>query len=376
MYESKKSMTSWFLAYLYVISFSFLLSLISVYASMKLALRYKLMDDPGPRKLQVKPIPLLGGVGIFVSFYLTILFNFIVLHFSISSPEISRLLPAEVVAYAPNALRLSGALMSILWAGVLVFIVGLIDDWKDLGAWPKLAVHIVCASILFFSGIRITFFTHSEIASYFMTVIWVVGITNAFNLLDNMDGLSSGVAVIANLFLWIISIASNEFFVALFLSALMGAILGFWVFNFPPARIFMGDAGSYLIGFLTASVTILGTYYQPNASTLFTVLMPVLVLGVPIYDLLSVILIRLYEGRSIFQGDKQHFSHRIVDLGMSKKGAVFFLYLVSFAFGTSSLILGFFQAYKVSIVLLQTIAFVSIIALLEYFGRRHHHGKK
>ena len=369
-------MTVWFLAYLYVIFFSFLLSLVSVYASMKLALRYKLMDDPGPRKLQTNPVPLLGGVGIFISFYLTILINFIVLKFSVSSPEISRWLPGEVIAYAPNALRLGGALMSILWAGVLVFIVGLIDDWKDLGAWPKLSVHIACASILFFSGIRITFFTNSQIASYLMTVLWVVGITNAFNLLDNMDGLSSGVAIISNLFLWVISIASDEYFVALFLSVMIGAILGFWVFNFPPARIFMGDAGSYLIGFLTASVTILGTYYQPDASNLFTILMPVLVLGVPIYDLCSVIFIRLYEGRSIFQGDKQHFSHRIVDLGMSKKGAVFFLYLVSFAFGTSSLILGFFQAYKVIIVLLQTIAFVSIIALLEYFGRRRQNGKK
>jgi len=369
-------MTSWSLAYLYVIFFSFLLSLISVYAAMKLAFRYKLMDDPGPRKIQDRPIPLLGGVGIFISFYATILINFIVLDYSVSSPEISRFLPAEVLAYAPNALRLAGSLMAILWGGILVFIVGLIDDWKDLGAWPKLAVHIACASILFFSGIRITLFTDSHIASYFMTVVWVVGITNAFNLLDNMDGLSSGIAVIANLFLWIISVASNEFFVALFVSALMGSILGFWVFNFPPARIFMGDAGSYLIGFLTASVTILGTYYQTDASTLFTILMPVLILGVPIYDLLSVILIRVYEGRSIFQGDKRHFSHRIVDLGMSKKGAVLFLYLVSFAFGTSSLILGFFEAYKVIIVLLQTIAFISIIALLEYFGRRHLNNKK
>lgn len=368
-------MTAWLVAYLYVLAFSFLVSLISVYGAMKLALRYNLMDDPSPRKLQERPVPLLGGAGIFIAFYSTVLINYIILKFSISCPEIARFLPSEVMNYAPNALRLGGSMMSILCAGIIVFIVGLIDDWKDLGAWPKLAIHILAASILYFSGIKVTFFTNSEIASYIMTVLWVVGITNAFNLLDNMDGLSSGIAVISNLFLWIISIASNEFFVALFLSALMGSIIGFWVFNFPPARIFMGDAGSYLIGFLTASVTILGTYYQPNASTLFSILMPVLVLGVPIYDLLSVIFIRLCEGKSIFQGDKQHFSHRIVDLGMSKKGAVCFLYLVSFAFGTSSLILGFFQAYRVGIVLLQTIAFVSIIALLEYFGRRRQNGK-
>jgi UDP-GlcNAc:undecaprenyl-phosphate GlcNAc-1-phosphate transferase len=360
----------WTLAYLYIWAFSFLLSLLTVKMSLKLALRLKILDEPSHRKIQIRPIPLLGGLGIMLAFYGTLVFNLILLKLIVYFPSLAAGLPQEILEYAPNAFRLSARLIAILSGGFIVFIIGLVDDFNDLGVWPKLIVQMLAAAILWFSGIRITFFSPNLGVSLFLTVIWVVAIINAFNLLDNMDGLSGGIAFISALFLLMISSSQNQFFVSIFLSAFAGSLLGFLFFNFNPAKIFMGDAGSYFIGFIMASTTILGTYYHENSSTLFSILMPVLVLGVPLYDLCSVMLIRLYERRPIFQGDRKHFSHRILDLGMSQREVVFFLYLVSFAFGTSSLLLGRVKETGVYLVFLQSLAFIAIIALLEYFARR------
>ncbi|MBI1869909.1 MAG: undecaprenyl/decaprenyl-phosphate alpha-N-acetylglucosaminyl 1-phosphate transferase [Chlamydiae bacterium] len=361
----------WFITYLYLIAFSFLLSLLCVKGSIGLALKTHLFDDLSPRKLQKKPVPLLGGLGIMGAFFGTVFFNVILLSFFKNSPVFQAWIPQDVVRYIPGALSTVHKLFFILLGSLIVFFVGLIDDIVELGAWPKLIVQIIAALFLFFSGIRITLFTHVPGMSLFLTVLWVVAITNAFNLLDNMDGLSAGIAVISGLFLLVISMAEGQYFVSLFLCVFIGSVLGFLIFNFHPARVFMGDAGSYLLGFLMASMTILGTYYRRGGSTSFSILMPVLVLGVPLYDLLSVILIRLHQKRPIFKGDKTHFSHRLVHLGMSQRGAVLFLYLVSFAFGTSSLLLGMIEPWGFLFIFLQASAFVMIIAMLEYFGRIH-----
>lgn len=363
----------WPLAYLYIWSFAFLLSLILVVLCLKFAQRVKLVDEPGPRKIQVRPVPLLGGVGMMLGFFGTIFINMSFLKWATDTKLFVDWMPPEIIDYAPRVFKISGHLLAILIGSLIVFLVGLIDDIKDLGAWPKLTFQVLAAAILFFSGMKITLFTHFWPANLVITVLWVVAITNAFNLLDNMDGLSAGVALISSVFLLLISISEAEYFVSTFLCAFIGCLLAFLIFNFNPAKIFMGDSGSYFIGFMVASVTILGTYYRENASTMFTILMPVLILGVPIYDLLSVIFIRLHQKHPIFKGDKRHFSHRLVALGMNHRGAVLFIYLVSFAFGTASLLIGMVKEWGLYLIFLQTVAFVAIVAVLEYFGKRKNH---
>lgn len=359
----------WFSTYFYMGSFSFLFSWAMVKWARSLSLSLKIFDDPGPRKIQSQAVPLLGGLGIVLAFYGALILNLLFLKVLIHFAPTSQWIPQELIGYASNIFKISHRLLAILAGSLMVFAVGLMDDLRDLGAWPKLIVQILGAMILFFSDIRITFFNHSLILSFFLTILWVVAITNAFNFLDNMDGLSAGAAFIASVFLLSISISENQYFVSIFLSVFAGCLLGFLIFNFHPAKIFMGDAGSYFIGFLMASATILGTYYY-KGETSFSVFMPVLILGLPLYDLSSVILIRLYEGRSIFQGDRQHFSHRLMALGMNQKGAVLFLYLIAFVFGLSALLMGMVGDLGVSFIVLQALTFCACVGLLEYYGRK------
>ena len=166
-----------------------------------------------------------------------------------------------------------------------------------------------------------------------VTLLWIVGMTNAFNLLDNMDGLSAGVALVASAVFLVNAWVLGEFFISLLLLAFIGSLLGFLFYNYNPASVFLGDCGSLFIGYVIASLTLLERYVSHASSTLFPVLMPVLVLAVPIMDTATVILIRLREGRPIYVGDRRHLSHRLVALGFSPRTAVLFIYLVTLSLG-------------------------------------------
>ncbi|MBI1882874.1 MAG: undecaprenyl/decaprenyl-phosphate alpha-N-acetylglucosaminyl 1-phosphate transferase [Chlamydiae bacterium] len=360
----------WSLVYIYLLLFSFAVSWLCVHFCARLALKLNLMDEPGPRKIQKKSIPLLGGLGMILAFVITVWISLVLLKIFSHHAFFLSHFPTELLRYVPGVLKVSHKLWAIAWGSFLVFLVGLVDDFRELGAWPKLIVQIIAASLLFFAGVRITIFSSHLMVSLPLTVLWVVAITNAFNLLDNMDGLSAGIAWIGCFFLLVITASQNQYFVSVLICVLMGALGGFLKLNFNPAKIFMGDAGSYWIGYLMASVTLLATYYGKGNPNFFSVLKPVFILGVPLYDLCSVILIRLYQGRSIFEADRQHFSHRLIALGMGQGGAVLFLYLLSFSFGTSSLFLEKISKWQLYFVGLQALSFVSIIALLEYFGRK------
>jgi len=148
-------------------------------------------------------------------------------------------------------------------------------------------------------------------------------------------------------------------------------LLGFLFFNFPPAKIFMGDCGSMFIGYIISVITILGTYYRPGAPTLFPVVIPLLVLTVPIFDVLSVIFIRWVHKKPIFQPDKNHFSHRLVDMGMNIRTAVLFLYLLTFCVGLPSVLLPQLSLVGVVIIFLQAVGIMGVIAVLEYYGKNN-----
>jgi len=198
----------------------------------------------------------------------------------------------------------------------------------------------------------------------------VVGISNAFNLLDNMDGLSSGVAFIAAGVLLVNAWLLGELFICLILVAFMGSLLGFLFFNYNPAKLFLGDCGSLFIGYVMAALTLLERYVSEASSTLFPVLMPVLVLAVPLIDTTTVIIIRLKEHRPIYVGDTRHLSHRLVSLGFTQRAAVQFIYLATLCFGLGAVGLSHATPTQSWLIMLQSVGFVALILTLLFMERR------
>ena len=203
-----------------------------------------------------------------------------------------------------------------------------------------------------------------------VSILWVVGITNAFNLLDNMDGLSAGVAFVASLVLLINAWLLGEFFISLVLVAFMGSLLGFLVYNWNPASIFLGDCGSLFIGFVLASLTLLQRYVSHASGTYFPVLMPVLVLGLPILDTTTVIVIRLREHRPIYVGDSRHLSHRLVSFGMRPPLAVATIYLLAFGLGLGAVGLAEADLAHAVLILVQALGVVAVVLILLFYERR------
>ncbi len=206
-----------------------------------------------------------------------------------------------------------------------------------------------------------------------ITVFWIVGLTNAFNFLDNMDGLSAGVAAISVGLLAIVTGYIGDYFVAGFLVCLLGALLGFLVFNWPPASVFMGDAGSYFIGFLIGVMTVLSTYTKPGLPEI-AIAAPLCVLAVPLYDSATVIVIRLSRGRSPFEADRNHFSHRLLRLGMSGRQALLTIYLVTLATGLGALSLyplsDRYPGLAALVTGAQVASLLGVVAILEVAARR------
>jgi UDP-GlcNAc:undecaprenyl-phosphate GlcNAc-1-phosphate transferase len=256
--------------------------------------------------------------------------------------------------------------IAILGGAFVLHILGIIDDRKALGPWIKLVVQtIVCSIIVIWFDVRILTAAGPAI-SCIVTIIWLVLITNSFNFLDNMDGLSAGVAVICAIALLGASAGIGQIFVSAWLCLLIGSLLGFLIWNFPPAKIFMGDAGSLVIGYMMAVLSCLTTYVhwgQPHY--MYGVLVPVVLLAMPLYDTISVIIIRLREGRNPLVGDRHHFSHRLVRRGMSVRATVLTIYLVAAATAMAAMLLPRVDAAGAILVFVQTIAILAVVALLE-----------
>jgi UDP-GlcNAc:undecaprenyl-phosphate/decaprenyl-phosphate GlcNAc-1-phosphate transferase len=249
-------------------------------------------------------------------------------------------------------------------------LMGLWDDCKALGPYFKLIVQlgVVTAFVLMNPTMR-ALTALGDIPSIVITVLWITAVTNAFNFLDNMDGLSAGVACVCSVCFFVAAVTIGQWFVAASLALLIGALLGFLCFNFPPARIFMGDSGSLVIGFVLGVLTIRTTYLHKGedfGAGWYAVFVPIIVLAVPLYDLVVVSLIRISRGVSPFRGDTNHFSHRLVARGMSKRTAVLCLYLLSAATGVGAIILPHAQSSLVAILIFaQTLLVLGVAALLE-----------
>jgi UDP-GlcNAc:undecaprenyl-phosphate GlcNAc-1-phosphate transferase len=334
--------------------------------------RLGFLDRPGGHKGHEIPTPLGGGVAFWLTTVgLTLLGAWAV--------EFGRdWLPPLIAEHAGGVLVRSGELYLILGLASAIMVMGLVDDRKSLG-WPvRLGIQVALAVILAASGVRVTLFgpfAHPVIGGA-VTVLWVVGLTNAFNFLDNMDGLAAGVGLIASLLFVGAQVQAGSLFVPAVLLVLVGALAGFLVYNRHPARLFMGDAGSNFLGFLLGAMTVAGTYYhygQPGSP--YAVLAPLLVMAVPLYDSASVILIRLREGRSPFVGDRRHFSHRLVALGLTPPQAVRTIDLVTLAGGLGALLLHRLDALGAIVVVAQTVCLLGVVAVLEMSAGRSGSGE-
>jgi len=245
------------------------------------------------------------------------------------------------------------------------------DDKKHLGPFFKLAIQFAVAIIAAALGdVRVEFFIENRIITSVLSAVWIVLIINAFNFLDNMDGLAAGVAVIASCILFTAAAISGQVFVGGLAVVFVGTLMGFLVFNFPPAKIFAGDAGSLVVGFFVALLTLRTTYYhEAQSGQWYPVFLPALVMAVPLYDFISVTLLRISQGKSPFVGDTQHFSHRLKKHGLTDTQTVLTLYLATLCTGMGATFL--YQVNLVGAILIfaQTFMILAIIAIFETTGR-------
>jgi UDP-GlcNAc:undecaprenyl-phosphate/decaprenyl-phosphate GlcNAc-1-phosphate transferase len=340
---------------------AYLLSVLFCGLARKYAVRFGFLDRPGGHKGHKAPVPLGGGVAIWLA-------TMVVLGISGLAVFLVRsALPPELAQHVPGALGRAGQLLEILALATVIMVMGLIDDRMDLNWQLRMGVQFLCATVLAASGIRVTLFwpfTHPLLGGA-VTVLWIVGLTNSFNMLDNMDGLAASVGLIAAGLFCVAQVAAGSLFAPAVLLILVGALGGFLVHNHAPARLYMGDAGSNFLGFLLGAMTVVGTYYVSGQDSPFSVLVPLLVMAVPLYDTVSVVLIRLSEGRSPFQGDRRHFSHRLVARGLTPPQAVWTIDLVTLAGGLGALLLHREGAWGAGLIVAQTGCLLGVVAILE-----------
>ncbi len=357
---------------------SALISWLSVGGVRRAALRLGLLDRPGARKVHSTPIPLGGGIGIWIGVVGTLGAGTLAVLIAARTPVVAAWLPADITEHFGGLLDKLGEIWVIVGCGTVLMFLGLMDDRHGIPWWLRLGVEFLVASFcVYWQGLQLTAFIELPWLTSLLSVLWIVALINSFNMLDNMDGLSGGVAAISSSMLAVMLLTSPgpnsgqpQLFVAAMLFVLVGSILGFLCHNWPPAKIFMGDAGSYFIGFWIAVASLLATYAGYQGATPHAIVAPLIVMAIPLYDLVSVITIRIREGRSPFEGDKRHFSHRLVDLGMSKKQAVLTIYLATATCSLSALLLPRVDVVGAGIIVVGTLLVLSLVHVLESAGRK------
>jgi UDP-GlcNAc:undecaprenyl-phosphate GlcNAc-1-phosphate transferase len=368
---------------------SFFAALAATAIIRHLAPRWGLIDKPAARKAHTTPTPLGGGIAIWLAIVLPLAVGLIVVPLIQQEVLPETILPAFAVPHVPGIIQQAGKLAGLLIAATVLMLMGLADDARGVAWQWRLLVQtaVAAACVLLIDDLRLTIFLNLPLLTGALSVLWIVGLINSFNMLDNMDGLSGGVAAIAAAILAAILLMAPDptthqpqLFVAGLLLVVVGSVLGFLWHNRPPATIFMGDAGSYVLGFFLAVASLLATYasYQPtsDAPGRHAVLAPLCVLAVPLYDMVTVLAIRVANGRSPFEADKNHFSHRLVDLGLTKPQAVLTIYLTTATCGLAGLLLHQVNATGAVLIVLLVICILAVIAIIETAARRKVIGKR
>lgn len=293
---------------------SFIVALFVVYALTpvvrRIALRHNVVDRPNQRKIHHDPVPYLGGIAIYLGFLIALL----VFH------------------------PLDSRLAVLLGGGTLILLLGVADDLWDLPAKVKFAGQVLIALLVTALGLRVQGLTNPfggylDLGwwSYPLTVLWFVSLTNVVNLVDGLDGLAAGISSIAAGALFVVAMEKGQSLVALVTLTLSGAAAGFLPHNFNPAKIFMGDAGAMFLGFTLAGISVQGAL---KGATAMALVIPVVALGLPVFDTACAIIRRVQNGQPIYGADREHFHHRLLALGLSPRQAVVVLYLLSLALGS------------------------------------------
>ena len=292
------------------------LALVFVPLAMKLAYKIGAVDKPNARKVHTKIMPRMGGLGIYLAYIIVVL------------------------ATQKMNMQLAGLLLG----STILVVLGIFDDMKDLNAKFKLLIQILAAVIVMAFGVRIEFMTnvfggeaiYLDILSLPITLLWIVGITNAINLIDGLDGLAGGIATIAALSMAVVGWIYGQYLMASMAIILAGATMGFLRYNFHPAKVFMGDTGSLFLGFNLSVLAIMGV---AKSVTFISLAAPVLVLGVPIFDTFFAILRRKMNHKPIFAADKDHLHHRLLGMGFSHQKTVLIIYAISFFLALSAILI-------------------------------------
>ena len=334
---------------LLALAVAFLVSFAATPMVISLAHKINAIDVPKDnRRVHKKPIPLIGGLAIFYGFVVSVL------------------------CFVTMEREIAGILIGAL----IVVVVGIIDDMSDMKAIVKLLCQIIAAAIAVYSGVRIEHFANPFFGwfgpeylvmnywvSVTVTMIWIVGVCNAVNLIDGLDGLAVGVSSIASMSLLALTLISNNPNVAILTAAVAGAGFGFLPYNFNPAKIFMGDTGALFLGFILACISVEG-FLKLSAIISFAV--PLLVLGLPIFDTLFSIVRRVSKGRSPMSPDRGHLHHRLLDMGFSQRQTVAILYTMTAALCLTAVVISI-RGYQRGLLLILSI-FVIIMLSLKFMG--------
>ncbi|MES0446403.1 MAG: MraY family glycosyltransferase [Desulfobacterales bacterium] len=323
----------------------------------RLGARFGALDEPAERKVHGRPIPRTGGLAIFVVFALTLV--------------ISRFFNTNV----SDLLVLDKKTVFLLGGAVICFGAGLFDDFHRLGPYVKLLFQIIAASVAYWGGIRIGGFNvlgvyiKVGLLSYFITVFWFILLINAVNLVDGLDGLAGGIVVFTSVVMVILSVLRGDFLTAILFTALGGSVLGFLRYNFNPATIFLGDGGSYFLGYAIAGFSIMGSAKSQVGAA---ILIPLLALGVPLFDTILSPLRRFIRGRDMFRPDNGHIHHRLLDMGLTTKKAVLFIYMLTFVLCIMAVVMVNIRDEQAGLFLIilgaGAVIFVRKLGYFEYLG--------
>ena len=333
----------------FLLVFSFLIAFLLTKLIRNVATKLKVFDHPNERKIHKKPIPLLGGLAIYVSFVITIFLNF---SFSIE-------------------------LKGVIIGGTIILLLGLIDDIKHLSAKWKLLGQVVASSTLILFGVKLSFLPSTWWGiggEVLLTIIWIVGITNAVNFFDGMDGLATGLTAICSLSFFIVALITGQQYLGFLTIALAGSCLGFLKFNFRPASIFLGDAGSTFLGFTLAGIAIMGGWAENNPKVALS--LPILILSVFIFDMIYITIARVFKGvvRSfkewIEYTGKDHLHHRLVTLGFNETQTVLLIYLIAACLGMGGINLLATEDLKIYFEFIQAFFIFIIIVILMISGSK------
>jgi UDP-GlcNAc:undecaprenyl-phosphate/decaprenyl-phosphate GlcNAc-1-phosphate transferase len=326
------------------------LTLILTPVTRGLALKLGAVDRPSKRKIHKNIIPRFGGLSIFVSFVVAV-----VLAMSFSGTFGVKLNFKDMQS-----------LNGILFGGALITLIGLFDDMKGMPALWKLAGQIVAASVAIYFGVQIyiisTPFTKLIMLGFWaipVTLVWMTAITNAINLIDGLDGLASGITLIAGATLFAVAIKMGQYDSAILLVALAGTAAGFLRYNFFPASIFLGDSGSLFFGFMLACASIVGVL---KSTLVIALVIPIVVLGIPIYDTATAIIRRAITGHPIFEADKKHLHHRLMKAGFNQRQVVIMIYIACLILSVAALAAAVFDNYP-TLIFLTIFVVLGILAL-------------